>query len=437
VVAGAPHLKPQAMNTRRRLLHALAGPLQEHLLLDEHRAWREPKPRPSLGGNEPIRVGVIGYGHMGGGHTDGLLRARDEKTANLDVVAVADVCRPRREAAAALLRTRQPGVDVRAYLDYEELLARPDVHAVLIATPEHWHAQHAVHAVEAGKDIYVEKPMTLTLEESVWLHRVVERSSSIAQVGTQYLMHPKFEHARRIVRRGDLGALVSSQVLFGRNSREGEWTYEIDPALAPGPDLDWERWCGPAGHVEWDTELFHRWRRYRRWSTGIVGDLLSHLIAPFAYALDQGPPRRLVAHGSHMVDFAMENHDQVVAHVEFESGHVLTLVGSTCNERGGQWVIRGNRADLLLGANRARIEPQAAWAEDDETLERQQFPETSDDIQQDLRIDWLRCVRSRKPNRSPVSLGLQHMVVVEMFARSLWSGRAQRFDPYTFRVSDE
>lgn len=426
----------QSSPTRRALLGALAGRAQEHVLPDARRTPRDARPRVPLARGSAIRVGIIGLGHMGNGHLDGLLRARDEGAERLDVVAVCDVCRPRRESAAARARERQPGIAVTSHLAHEELLARGDLHAVLIATPEHQHAVHAVDALLAGTDVYVEKPLTRHLDEAVWLAATAQRTDAIVQVGTQYLMHPKFREARRFVAEGVLGTVVASQVAFGRNSREGEWTYEIDPLLAPGPDLDWERWCGPNA-VPFDTALFHRWRRYRRWSTGIVGDLLSHIIAPMLHAIDQGLPRRVTAHGAHMVDHAMENHDQIAGHIEFASGHVLSVIGSTCNARGGQWMIRGQQADLFLGSDRGRVAVQDVWKDDVSAPPRARFEEASDDIQQDLRLDWLASVRSRAPNSSPLELGIEHMVVVEMLSRAAWSGRAQRFDAFAFRVFDE
>ncbi|QDU84154.1 putative oxidoreductase YvaA [Planctomycetes bacterium Pla163] len=421
--------------TRRGLLRAALPKLQEHVLLDEHRVVHVRGTRAPLRPGQPIQVGVVGFGHMGGGHTDGLLRARDAGDAKLDVVAVAEVCEPRREKGLALLRERQPGVEVTGHVDYLELYERPDIHAVLIATPEHWHATHAVHAIEYGKDVYVEKPMTLELEEAFWLAHVARSSDSIVQVGTQWLMHPRFVQARKIVAEGSLGVCLSSLIAFGRNSREGEWLYEIDESLEPGPRLDWERWCGPLGPRAWDTEIYHRWRRYREYSTGIIGDILSHLIAPLLLAVDEGLPVRVTAQGSHMVDTAMENHDQIVGHIEFESGHVMTVIGSTCNDRGTPWMIRGNRADLLLGHGSAEVVPQAAWSDLDD--EPRKYDRPAKDIQQQLRLDWLRSVRTRRPNRSNVELGLAHMIVVDLMTRSVWSGRAWRFDPVTSRVFAE
>jgi predicted dehydrogenase len=421
--------------TRRGLLRRFEPAPQDHVLLDEHRQIHVRGTRKQVKPGEPIRIGIVGYGNMGGGHTDGLLRAREGGDAKLDVVAIADVCEPRREACAALLRERQPGVEVSAHLDYLEMFERPDIHAVLIATPEHWHATHAVHAVEYGKDVYVEKPMTLALEEAFWLRRVVKSSDAIVQVGTQWLMHPRFVQARKLVASGALGTRVSSLVSFGRNSREGEWLYPIDETLEPGPRLDWERWCGPLGPHEWNTDVYHRWRRYREFSTGLIGDILSHLIAPMLLAIDEGLPVRVTAQGSHMVDTAMENHDQIAGHIEFESGHVMTVLGSTCNDRGTPWMIRGNRADVLLGHGSAQLIPQAAWADMEEEPEK--FARPAKDIQQQLRLDWLRSIRSRRPNRSNVDLGLQHMIVVDLMARSAWSGRTWRFDPVTSRAFAE
>lgn len=382
---------------------------------------------------EPIRLALIGTGGMGNAHLDSLLGFRDRGDERLDIVALADVCKPRLDGALEKCRTRQAGVEVEGYRAYSEVVERDDIHGVVIASPEHWHAQMAVDCILAGKDVYVEKPMTLGLEEGIWLARVVEANQQICQVGTQYMMDVKYEEARKLIAEGAIGKPTLSQTSYCRNTPSGEWNYYgIDERVKPGEMLDWEAWCGPNGLIDFNPYVYARWRRYKRWSTGILGDLLVHQMTPLIYALDLGFPVRVTGTGGHYVDKAMENHDQVFLTIEFENEHTMIVAGSTINDRGLPITIRGHEADLLLSGKDVELVPQAPFVD---YVDPRTIACRGGDWHDELRMDWLECIRTRRPNRSNVELGLKHMVAVDLGARSLWSGEAQRFDPTTMSAS--
>lgn len=386
--------------------------------------------RAPIGAQEPLRIGVIGTGGMGTAHCDSILGLAKAGKEKVQIVALADVCRPRLDVAHERCTKAQPGVAVDRYGDHEELCARPDLHGVLIASPEHWHARMAEDAIAAGKDVYLEKPMTLGLDEALRLRRVMEKNpGAILQVGTQFITHEKYQHARRLIAEGAIGKPVFSQTSYCRNSKDGEWLYyAIDPTWEPGVNLDWERWCGPLGSAPWDPAVYARWRRYKKYSTGIIGDLLVHVMTPLVMALDQGWPTRVVASGGHYVDKAMENHDQVNLNIEFEGGHTMVVAGSTCNEQGLETIIRGHQATMYLGGNDLVIRPERHWVDE---LEERKISCASIADQDELRLDWMRSMRTRKPNLSPVDLGAKIMVIVDLAARSMWEGKAFAFDPST------
>lgn len=390
-----------------------------------------------LAPGEPIRLALIGSGGMGGGHLDALLSYRERGEEKIDLVAVAEVCQPRLDVGVKKCQTRQPGVEVKGYRDYRELLARGDIHGVVVASPEHWHARHSVDAMQAGLDVYCEKPMTRHLVDALWMQRQVNSGGQILQVGTQYMMKTDHNKAKELIRAGAIGAPTWSQTSYCRNSKDGEWLYGIDKQVAPGAMLDWEAWCGPEGVDEWDTEVYHRWRRYKKWSTGIIGDLLVHQMTPLLYAMDLGAPTRVVASGAHLVDQAMQNHDQVNLLLDFSDAsgkvvHQMSVAGSTCNDRGFDTIIRGHEADLLLGTeSRLVLKPQSPFADD---VDPQEFPCETMDWQDALRKDWLKCIRTRQPNRSRVDLGVAHMVAVELATRSIWEGAAFTYNPSTGAV---
>lgn len=404
-----------ALLSTHDMIGATSGPIPA--------ARRRAHPRP----DEPVRIGVIGTGGMGTGHCQAITKLAEQGKENVQIVALCDVCEPRLEHAADKVEKAQKSrPDV--YTAHEDLMARDDLHGVLIAAPEHWHAQLAEDAIAAGLDVYVEKPMTLRLEQALRLYHVSNANRHvIVQVGTQFIAQEKYQHARRLLREGGIGKATSSQTSYCRNSKDGEWLYYgIDPKWEPGVNLDWDRWCGPMGKQPWDPAVYARWRRYRKFSTGIIGDLLVHVMTPMIYAIEQGWPTRVVACGGHYVDKAMENHDQVDLTVQFEGQHTLTVSGSTCNEKGIETMIRGHEATLYLGGKDCVLRPERHWVEE---IDEQKIICKSLPDQDMIRLDWLSCIRSREANLSPVELGMKVMVIVDLATRSMWEGKAFEFDP--------
>lgn len=428
-------------SSRRAFLGTAAGVLalaRTNTLIAEARGAPVPRaPAPPVPApDEPLRIGVIGTGGMGTAHVEAFLAMNRDNQAAVTVAGLADVCAPRLAAAKQKVEEAQGAGTVEAhYADYPALLRRRDIHGVVIATPEHWHARMAEEAVAAGKAVYLEKPMTLRLPEALRLLEVVKKNPAAqVTVGTQFVMTPSYGQARELIAAGAIGKPVWSQTSYCRNSREGEWLYyEIDPAWAPGETLDWKQWCGPLGEAPWSAEVYARWRRYRKYSTGIIGDLLVHRITPLVHALDLGWPTRVVAAGGHYVDKAMENHDQVNLVIEFEGEHTMTVAGSTVNELGLETVIRGHKANLYLGGRHALLRPERIWA--DEVDERTVQGEDRGDEQDQLRQQWLRGIRSKSPPVSSVELGAKVMVIVDLATRSLWEGSAFGFDPKTLKVA--
>jgi len=330
--------------------------------------------RAALKDGDPIRIGVIGVGGMGTGHVHAMLGINERSEANVQVVALCDVCEPRWQNALIACNEKQTGVETKTYVHHEDLLARDDIHGVVIASTEHWHAGLSIDAIAAGKDVYCEKPMTLRLPEALHMRQVVKANPDIiVQVGTQQMMRPKYQSAKKLLAEGAIGKPTFSQTSYCRNSKEGEWLYyKIDPAWEPGVNLDWDRWCGSLGKRDWDPQVYARWRRYKDYSTGIIGDLLVHVMTPMMYALDVGWPTRVVASGGHYVDDIDE--------LDIPSEDI------------------GNDQDAL-------------------------------------RRDWLNSIRTREPNKSQVDLAAQVMVAVDLASQSMWTGKSFGFDPTTMRAS--
>ncbi|MGP1347971.1 MAG: Gfo/Idh/MocA family protein [Phycisphaerales bacterium] len=386
------------------------------------------------GPDEPVRIAVIGVGGMGTGHCHAIMNLTKQGRCNAQIIGVADV-NDLKSAHAKRVCEQEQGIEVTATRDYRDLIARPDVHGVLVATTEHWHAQHAIDALVAGKDVYCEKPMTLRLGPGMDLRdTVLKYPDRIFQVGTQMIMLPKYQEARALIGKGEIGPLVWSQTSYCRNSYDGEWNYYgLDDNWKPGENLDWDTWCGDLGPRAWDPLVYARWRRYKDFSTGIIGDLLVHVMTPLIYATNSGWPVRVVATGNHVVDKKMENHDQVNLTIVWEDGHTMVIAGSTANEVGLETLVRGHRANMYLGGRHCVLRPERIYA--DEMEPRQvDCPDIGND-QDQLRLNWIECVRSREPAASNVDLASKVMVAVDLATRSIWDGHAYRFDPETLRAS--
>ena len=237
---------------------------------------RKAAPGRVVGANDRINVGVLGVG--GRGTYVGRTFARVGKEQNpCQVVAVCDVYQKRVDENKEFHKCD-------GYLDYREVIARKDVDAVIIATPDHWHARMALEAMDAGKDVYLEKPMCHTVEEARQLAERVKQAGRVLQVGSQTTSADQWWKAKKAIADGAIGEMLMSQGSYHRNSRDGEWNWKIDPNAGPdkqGPDfIDWKMWLGPAPKRAWNPDRFFRFRKYWDYSGGTATDLFFHVAAP-------------------------------------------------------------------------------------------------------------------------------------------------------------
>lgn len=393
------------------------------------------KPTPP-GDGDAIRIAVVGTGGMGRGHCRALAQFAQRGVENVEIVAVCDVNDLHAQAAANDVVSDGQKYAPTTYRSHKEMLAKEDIHGVLVASPEHQHAIHASDAVVAGKDVYCEKPMTLRLDEALALRETVHNNPDVMfVVGTQKMMLPKYREARKLIEAGAIGTPVFSQTSYCRNSPDGEWNYyQLDPKWEPGVNVDWDAWLGHMPKREWDPEVYIRWRRYRDFSTGIIGDLLVHEVTPMMFALDSmGWPNRVVATGGHYVDKAMENHDQININATFDKGHSMIVAGSTCNEVGLENLIRGHEANIYLNSRHCELRPTRPYVDLVDPL-RVECPDIGND-QDQLRLAWLRSIRDRQQPDSTVDFATKVMVFVDLATRSLWDGHAYEFDSSTMQVT--
>lgn len=299
----------------------------------------------AYGAGDVINIGVIGLGNNGRGH----LRSLDSVRGQARVVAVCDIFKPRLEEGVRL-------TGGKAYHDYRDLLQDPDVDAVIISTPDHWHAQMAIDAMRAGKDVDVEKPMALTIDEARRMVEVARETGQVLAVDSEHMAHGIWEPAQAAVREGVLGKLLWSQTSRSRNSAETPWNYRLDEDVTP-QNLDWERWLGSSAKVPFSPERFRRWRRYREYGGGIATDLFIHHLAPVMKVTGPEFPRRAVAAGGNWFHSReeLEVPDTLVIAVDYPGKHTIVVGGSLANGLELPIVVRGHEANIrFFGPNHRR-----------------------------------------------------------------------------------
>lgn len=307
--------------------------------------------------NERLRVGVIGCGGMAEYHMDELLNMKN--SANVEIGAVCDVFRKRLDAAA-----QKTGG--KPFSNYKELLSLRDLDYVLIATPEHWHHRMALDAIEAGKHIYLEKPMTHTIEQAQEVAHKVRESKIKLQVGVQGMSDESYEVANRYIQEGALGKVVMAQIDYSRNHVGDFWSFDIDPEAQPGVNLDWEAWLGPAPKRAWDPRRFFQWRRYWDYSGGIATDLFIHRVTRIIKAVGLTFPDRVVATGGtwNFTESVAEIPETFNMLCDYPGGPTVLLVSSMANDTPIEHVIRGHKATLEFNQDGFIITPQQSIRED-------------------------------------------------------------------------
>ena len=242
--------------------------------------------RRSHGANDQIQLAVIGAGGMGNADVDTALQV-----PGVTLVAAADCY----DGRLADIREKH-GPQVFTTRDYREILARPDVDAVIIGTPDHWHQRISIEALEAGKGVYCEKPMVHRIEEGRALLDAERSSGKTFQVGSQGMSSLGNEKAKELYEAGAIGELNYAEGFWARHDPIGAWQYEI-PADASEETVDWDRFLGHAPKRDFDPLRIFRWRNYRDYGTGVSGDLFVHLFSSLHFVVSSNGPRQVVAQG--------------------------------------------------------------------------------------------------------------------------------------------
>ncbi len=407
---------------RRRAFLAASASAAAPFLLPSALWSAEVKP------SDRITLGFIGVGTQGRGLLGGFL-----SNPTVHVVAVCDVDTRRRDHARRMVddkysrqKDRKSVHGCVAYGDFRDLLARRDIDAVVIATPDHWHAYIAIAAAAAGKDIYCEKPLCQSVHEARAMVSAVRQHQRIFQTGSMQRSSREFRVACELVRNGRLGKITGVEVGVGGPGKPCDL-----PAETPEPGLDWDLWLGPAPERGYHSELsprgvhthFPNWRSYWEFGGGMVTDWGAHHfdIAQWGLGMDESGPVEVIA--------ASQPNAQEGARIRYANG--VEVLHKSAN---GVWF---NGTDGRIYVNRGKFElwrgdVQKAKSPDDcDAVVREFLPEGSLRLyaSTDHKADWVAAIRSRKPPICDVETGARTVTVCHLINLSYRHNASLKWDP--------
>jgi predicted dehydrogenase len=245
------------------------------------------EPVRSISANDYIQIALIGAGGQGQGDTRTAVQVPGVK-----LVAVADCYNGRLEHSKEIW-----GSDIFTTRDYNEILARKEIDAVIIGTPDHWHKQASVDAMKAGKDVYCEKPMIHLYSDGPEMIEASRATNRILQVGSQRVSSILYAKAKELLAAGAIGQLNMVTAYWDRNSSMGAWNYTV-PLDASPETCDWPRFLGTAAKIPFNAEQFFQWRKWKAYGSGVAGDLFVHLFSGTHFITGSHGPTQGMATGA-------------------------------------------------------------------------------------------------------------------------------------------
>jgi predicted dehydrogenase len=342
----------------------------------------------AFGANDALRVGVIGAG----GRMRNLLDAADETGTPYQIVAVSDVYGPRRDE----VKERSKGL-ATTHLDYHEVLAK-DIDAVLIAAPDHWHVRMACDALAAGKDVYLEKPVTHTIEEGATLAHAVHSSKQILQCGMQQRSWTHFRNAVELIQGGSLGRVTQVRTYWWQNYSKGNWV----PKPVDTQALDWKLWLGGAPDQPFSEEKFYRWRWFWNFGGGAMTDLFTHWIDVAQWAMKSDEPHMAQMLADKYVFEQWDCPDTIQAALRYPGFDVVYEGNMSSSIDDGGLEFRGTEATLKIDRAGFAIYREGVKTGQNPILTEDSFIDgTTTHVE-----NFFECVKTRKQPNAPVEAGI-------------------------------
>ena len=366
------------------------------------------------GANDRIRIGVIGTG----GRARSLMTHLKKLPGN-EMTAICDVYEPRLLQAAEIA-----GASALKVSDYRRILDNREIDAVVIGTPDHWHKTITLDAIAAGKDVYVEKPVSHSIAEGAELVKAIEASKQIVQTGTQQRSWEHWVLGKQLVDSGKLGQITFVQTYWYQHERAGNY------APVSLDKLDWKRWLGSAPDQPFRPERFYQWRHFWDFGGGCLTDLMTHWIDVVHWYMDVEAPLSAVTTARSYNIKLWEAPDTVSTTLEFPKNFMAAYLGTYVSRvDDGGLEFRGDRGTLKI--DRARLafyQDDAAYASGTLSPEPDIFVRSSGDGTVTHLQNWLDCIRSRKTPNANIRVAHQAARTSHIANAALKAGRAVRWN---------
>jgi len=393
--------------------------------------------------SDRLTIGFVGVGKQGQDLLGNFLRQKAK------VLAICDVDTTRREIAQKKVNKFYDNTDCKTYNDFRELIARKDINAVCIATPDHWHAIVMLAALRAGKDVYCEKPLTHNIHEAVEVLKAVPAHKRILQTGSMQRSMKEFRVACELVRNGVIGKVQTVECSFGDPGRPCDLPEET---MEPG--LDWDRWCGPAPFRGYSPVLsprgmpqgFPAWRDYKEYGSGAVGDWGAHHldIAQWGLGMDDSGPVEVIPPEDPKAKRGCKLVYANGVTVEHKDGYGVVFHGT-------EGEVRVNRGKFALIVNGKTI----AEFNDDKKKKGEAPPDTTCAVEvrkaENLYLtnapiklyvsnqhitDFLTCVQSRKKPITSEQVGARSAICCHLINQSYYHHAHLKWNPAKFKFTD-
>ncbi|QEH33315.1 Inositol 2-dehydrogenase [Aquisphaera giovannonii] len=419
-------------------------------------AFAHPAIGAAKGANEKLNIAILGPGGRAQEHIRILKHIKDE-TKLVDIVGLCDVWDGNDVAKRGLYYSaKKCGLDAegkdkdRITKDYRKILENKDIDLVLIATPDHWHAKMSIDAMEAGKDVYCEKPMTHTIDEARRVAETVKKTGRVFTVGVQSTADPRWRMANSMIVDGKIGKVMQGQTSYYRNSDVGQWRYyDLTKDMTP-KTVDWKMFLGTefglAPDQPFDRARYAQWRCYWDFGGGMYTDLFVHQLTHLIMAMGVRFPRRVVGAGGLYMEYDGRDVPDVATVVaDYDEGCQVLISATMCNDTQLPEVIRGHNATITF--NRT---PEKGFNVSQQRLASHPAPPGSNtgeggelfnpqQPREDTRALWehfLGCVRSsNQETLCPADLGYAAITTVNLGVQSYREGKAYFFDKETGAVS--
>ncbi len=402
-----------------------------------------------IGANDRVNVGIVGFSDRCKGALIPAMHAHS-KALNFEFTAVSDIWSRRRDEAVAFVANKT-GKKIKAVRNNDELYDRKDVDAVIISTADFQHALHCKEAVDAGRDVYVEKPFAETMEDNRAAREAVERTGKIVQVGSQRRSGANYHAANEFIRSGRFGDIVAVEMTWNVN-QPGRWRRPDLTGVIKKEDTDWKRFLMNRPEVAWDPRKYLEFRLFWPYSSGIPGQWMAHQIDTVHWFTGLNHPRSVAANGGiYLWKDGRESFDTMTAVFDYgplddkSKGFQVIYSSRFTNSAGGiKEIYYSNAGELNLDTN--KVTPNGGLTErhasamgmkpnllTEMSIAEAAKVETSADTGADNLTsahmrNWMECVRSRKKPNADVMAGYNHSIANIMTTAALRTGKFVTFD---------